>query len=167
MARTSLFAEGAIVALWIALAPPLLLSDRRLEFRPGAIVDVDITLIPADADNLSCGLDRRPFGTGCAFDGSGRPQPRPRRGTLVPCMTTERKPLVVPDLFEQPPLARRVAAARAGNHMQERFTARCRVEVLQQLSGVRTRYRASDPLGGPSEPWLVRPVGCTVLSDGH
>lgn len=167
MARPSLFAEGAIVVLWVLLAPALLLADRELEFRKGANTRVDVTLVPSDADNLSCALDGRPYGMGCGFDTSGRALPPAPQGTLVPCMTTERKPLLVPDLFEQPEVARRVATARAENRMQERFTAHCHVKVLHQLAGVRTRYRAVDPFGGPSELWLVKALSCTVRPDGR
>ena len=84
MARPSLFAEGAVVVLWALLAPALLLADRELEFRRGAITRVDVTLVPSDADNLSCALDGRPYGMGCGFDASGRPLPRaPQRSVRL------------------------------------------------------------------------------------
>ncbi|MCC6901715.1 MAG: hypothetical protein IT377_22280 [Polyangiaceae bacterium] len=155
-------ARWGALAIWLASAPLLALSGSSPSFHPGAIVDVDITLVASDQANLSCSWDRRAWGFACRFRDGGRvEQPD---GTLVPTVTSDRKTLLVPGLFTEAEVAARVARDSAlPPEAQPRFVVRCRVRVLEQVSGVRVRFAAAGELEPPSKQWLVAPVACQVL----
>ncbi|MBK7585100.1 MAG: hypothetical protein IPI67_33540 [Myxococcales bacterium] len=154
------------MALWAALSPLLLRAESRPDFSPGDITTVDVTLVADDARDLACGLDATAWGHGCAFDGSGRPRARGLGPPLVPCLTPDRRALLVPGLFEQSRIAERVArdaSAYGSRHTQARFTARCRVRVMGEVHGVRTRYVERDPFTPPGDAWVVAPLACDVV----
>lgn len=154
--RAGTLARWGAVVVWIALAPLLVSAGMQPELHRGAIVNVEITLLPSDAGQLSCSLDSRPAGYACAFSRDGRPAPPSPLGTLVPCLTVDRVELLVPDLFAQPAIAQRVASG------QGRFTARCRARVVERVFGVRTRYASGRDFGTPVNAWITAPVACTV-----
>lgn len=155
---------GAVV-VWLGLAPLLALSGTSPPFRAGEIVDVDITLVSADRGSLECSADRPLWGHTCKYRDSGRvEQPN---GTLVPCLTSDRRPLLVPGLFEQPAVAARVAQDDGVPlEMRRRFSARCRARVLERVSGVQVRFSPAAPFDEHSASWLVAPIACSVHESG-
>lgn len=156
-------ARWGAIAIWLATAPLLAFSGRSPSFHPGAIVDVDISLVSSDAQDLSCSWDRSAGGHACGYRDGGRTvQPH---GTLIPTVTADRKTLLVPGLFREPEVAARVAGdVGLARDAQQRFVVRCRVRVLEQLSGVQVRFAAGAAFEPPSKQWLVAPIACRVLS---
>lgn len=155
-------ARWGALAIWLATAPLLAFSGSSPSFHPGAIVDVDISLVSSDAQDLSCSWDRSAWGHTCGHRDGGRTVQA--HGTLVPTVTADRKTLVVPGLFREPQVAARIAAdAGRERDAQQRFVVRCRVRVLQQLNGVQVRFAAGAAFEPPSKQWLVAPLACQVL----
>lgn len=162
MSATS--ARWGIVALWLGLAPLLVGSGMRPELHAGAITELDIGLTTSDVRALACTFDEEPRGYACRYrDAGAREVPR-ERGTLVPCLTVDRKDLLVPDLFEEPAIRARLESDRAQG-VDARFVARCRVRVLERIQGARARFLPVGNFSGPLSSWLVVPIGCTVHSD--
>ena len=77
---------------------------------------------------------------------------------LQPVMTERRMQYLVPGLFQQASVAQYVSS----NAENARFTASCRLRLLQILPSYKARFRRSGPwdMGGPS--WIVEPVDCKV-----
>jgi hypothetical protein len=138
----------------------------RRDFHLGAVTEVVITLVSSDANDLACSLPRRPWGFACRE--GVEPAPARAESTLTPCVTVERRDLLVPGLFADPTIAARVAADEAASlprEARQRFLARCRVRVLERVSDVRTRFLAGEALSPPRPAWLVWPLACTVHPD--
>jgi hypothetical protein len=157
-------ARWGAVALWLGLAPLLVLSGSSPPFHVGAIAEVEITLVSSDRGALACTSDRPLWGHACKYREGGRVvQPK---GTMVPCMTSDRRPLLVPGLFEQPAVAARVARDE-GVPLEKRgrFLARCRVRVLEQVTGVQVRFSPAAPFVEGPKSWLVSPIACSVHED--
>lgn len=159
----SIAARWVTVALWLALAPLLISVGMRRGFREGAITEVDITLVAADAQGLACSLEEKPWGYACEYRAGGRE--RQPDGTLVPALTLDRLDLLVPELFAQAAVRDVVANNTARGALQERFVAKCRVRVLQRVRGVQRRFSATAAFEAPSSAWLVWPLGCTAHPD--
>ena len=163
---SSTVAQWATVLLWLGLAPFLFCSGTTGEFHAGAVVDVDITLVSSDVHGLACSLDDAPWGYACKYRSGGSvEQPS---GALIPCLTVDRRDLLVPNLFAVPAIADRVAADEVvglPREARERFIASCRVRVLARVRGVRRRVAAGGEFEPPMSSWLVSPMACTVRPD--
>ncbi len=163
---SSTLARWGAIALWIGLAPFLFCSGTTREFHAGAFANVEITLVSSDVHDLACSLDGEPWGYACKYRSAGRAE-QPG-GTLVPCVTLDRRDLLVPNLFAEPTIAERVAVDEARGvprELRQRFIASCRVRVLDRVQGVRPRFATGGEFAAPLTSWLVSPVGCTVRPD--
>lgn len=164
---TSFVAESALVAVGLSLAGLLLSTDRQPPLRPEASTNVAITLVSSDATNLDCSLDQPAFGYQCAYDAYGKPRRDRGRGVIVPCVTLHGELLLVPDLFREPAVARRVDAdRRLPVSARKRFTVDCHVRVVGDVPNVRVRFKRTARFGQPRSAWLVVPAHCSVAAHG-
>jgi hypothetical protein len=149
-------------ALWrwrgaVPIRPPL---------SAGLTIEVPITLVAADRDDLACALPRDVAGMSCAFSGPDEPRAITDRAQLLaPYMTLDRELFIVAGLFEQPTVRARAQTELALSRprdAQSRFTAHCALELVEQVDGVRLRWRAQDRFGDPTAAWVARARNCRV-----
>lgn len=156
--------EWATLVVWLGIAAALWGTDRQPLMRVGATVDVDTSLVAADATDAWCGSDRAYAGYFCPLMASGAPRAAAAPDSLFPCMTPERQLVLVPGLHQQPAIARRegeeLSVPRAE---QKRFRVRCRGRIVGRANDVRVRWLASARLGPPESAWVIAPWTCLLM----
>lgn len=137
---------------------------------PGTVIEVPLTLVTADKHALTCALNRPVGRYRCAFSApdAAWPTPPSPADTLTQYLTTERRLLLIPGLFEQPALRARYESERPqGRRLSElhRFTATCRVRLLEKVQWVHTRWAKRGKWDRSEGAWVVEPLGCTTQED--
>jgi hypothetical protein len=151
--------EWAVVVAGLSCAVPLWRA-RDPGASPGDVVEEPITLVPEDRDKLACMLDHPISGYSCAYRAPGEPTdpPPPAKNVIVPCMTIERTLYLVAGLFEDPAVSRRVSSG----YGYRRFTARCKLRLVELVTGYELRFANDAPWGREGPAWLVEPVSCVT-----
>jgi hypothetical protein len=151
-------AEWALVLAAFALSVPLWLVKSSLG--PGVVVEEPITLVPEDRGALAC-MRQRPVGRyACEYrtdDGGRAPSVRPA-DVIAPYLTTERVLYLIPGLFEEPAVSAFVSRHIAG----ARFTARCKLRLLERVDDYEIRFRSDTPWGKGQPAWVAEPVSCVT-----
>lgn len=160
---------AAAGALAIFLVGAELLPTRTGGIRgigAGKTVDVDITLVTADANDLACAADFELGGARCAFDREGNPwKEEPSGGLLAPYMTTNRTLLLIADLFHEPAIARRLEEEPPDAKPRDaltRFTASCKLHAESKAKDFYVRWTPSASWGHRKEAWVGRVSDCTI-----
>jgi hypothetical protein len=139
---------------------------RRPPLAPGVEIEAPITLVASDRDDLACSIEREVNGLHCAFAAPERSRSSGDRRLLVaPYLTLDRELYLIAGLFEQPAVRARAERDRAlttNRDAQPRFTAHCRLELVELVRDVRTRWSPSGPWSPPSEAWVARPSNCRI-----
>jgi hypothetical protein len=159
-----------MVGVGLLVAAALWRTRGAIQIRPqlteGLAIDVPITLVAADRDDLACALPQEVAGMHCGFSGPDQPWPTTDRAQLLaPYMTLDRELFVVAGLFEQPAIRDRAQADLAlprPRDAQPRFTAHCTLELVEQVQGLQLRWRAQDRFGAPTAVWVARARNCRV-----
>ncbi len=149
---------------WLLVGATLLLGAVLFEVRggsphPGDLVDAPISLVPNDRFALECSLPLPVGRYRCAYtDGVTPSTPPPTDADrLAPYVTTARGLFLVPGLFQVPSV--RLFAARVPP--TQRFVARCKLRLVQQVPGAATRFRPTDGWGKETAPvWVAEPASC-------
>lgn len=132
----------------------------------GKTVPVDITLVTADVHDLACAADFSVDGARCAFDRSGQPwKDAPTGGLLAPYMTVNNVLLLVPDLFSEPAIARRLAQEPSEGKPRNtlrRFTASCQFHAIQKGKDFYVRWMPTAAWSHRKEAWVGRISGCEI-----
>ena len=124
----------------------------------GSVIKAELTLVPFDAGQLACASNRQFETFRCAFGADGKPGPLTDR-PVVPAVTVTRELFFVAGLFQDPTLAEYVRTHR--NKPQERFTATCRIRLIEHVDDVLVRFRG--PAFAPAEPgWVADVQSCRV-----
>jgi hypothetical protein len=76
-------------------------------------------------------------------------------------MTTERALYLVPGLFEQPAVATYVSRHVEG----ARFTARCKLRLVEMVDDYELRFRRDSPWGKGQPAWVAEPVSCVATRE--
>jgi len=155
----AIFLIGA--ELWPARTAP---SIRGIG--EGKTVPVDITLVTADVHDLACAADFTVDGARCAFSRNGQPwKDAPTGGLLAPYMTVNNVLLLVPDLFSEPAIARRLAEeppeGKARNTLR-RFTASCQLHAIRKVKDFYVRWTPTAAWSHRDEAWVGRISDCTI-----
>jgi hypothetical protein len=155
-------AEWALVLAAFALAVPLWRLKSHSLGR-GDVVEEPITLVPEDNGKLACKRDRPVGRYVCAY---GTMDHRRDVGgdaghVIAPYMTTERALYLIPGLFEQPEVAAFVSRRVEGT----RFTARCKLRLVEVVSDYELRFRDDTPWGKGQPAWVAEPLSCTVANN--
>lgn len=145
---------AAIAGLWIWTS----LASAGGAWKVGDMVDVEITLVGADAQNLACASTEQVGGSSCAFEQEDRPKAGGRPPSdptlLMPYTTTDRRELLASGLWQQPALQ--------GQLPQDRFSVRCKFKVEGHLPAVKVRWSTAGPWHEAKAPWPAGPVSeCT------
>jgi hypothetical protein len=155
-------AEWALVLTAFALSIPLWLAKNRSVGR-GDVVEEPITLVPEDRDRLACLRERSVGRYSCEFRtrDQGRAMNSSKADVLAPYLTTERALYLVPGLFEQPAVATYVSRHVEG----ARFTARCKLRLVEMVNDYEIRFRSDSPWGRGQPAWVAEPVSCTAARE--
>lgn len=137
----------------------------------GKTVPVEITLVTADAEDLACAADFTAGDARCAFDREGRPWTvGGPSGLLAPYMTTDGVLLLVPDLFAEPAIARRLEEEPPDGKARDslrRFTAACKLRALEEVKDFYVRWTPNSGWGHRSEAWVGRVSDCEIREKGR
>ena len=77
---------------------------------------------------------------------------------IAPYMTTERTLYLIPGLFEQPEVLSYVSRHVEG----ARFTARCKLRLVERVDDYELRFRSDSPWGKGQPAWVAEPVSCVA-----
>ncbi len=124
----------------------------------GGMVKAEFTLVPIDASKLSCASDRV-YGTHrCAHAADGRRLPSIDR-PIVPVVTVGRELFFAAGLFQDPALVEYLQGP--GRRSQKRFTATCRVRLVEQAADLQVRFR-DEPFNRADPAWVADVLSCRV-----
>ncbi len=138
--------------------------------KAGTVLDVSITLVTADVSDLACASDAEVDGARCAFDSSGAvrdgvpAQPGTDPAVLAPYMTTDNVLFLVPGLFAEPAVAKRLAAEppKGSRESLERFEASCRLKLVGKVDELAVRWEPGQSFSPRTAEWVGRVSGCTI-----
>jgi hypothetical protein len=144
----------------VVLAVPLFLSRGGGFHFAGRSVVASLAVAPSDRHALACALDRPIGQRRCAYrsDTGAAPAVEPR-DLIQPFVTSEGETLLVAGFFEMPPIATRLVR----QYSNARFTARCKLRLVEQVKDVRVRLHPAEPWSSPDEPlWMAEPESCRI-----
>jgi hypothetical protein len=131
----------------------------------GRSIPVSLTLVTADASDLACASSDEVAGSRCAFDKDGKPwDGAGEKPTLAPYMTVDNVLFLIPDLWKEPALAKRLAddPPNVSRDKQRRFTANCTLTAAEKAKGFYVRWVPTMDWSHNAEAWVGRLSGCTI-----
>ena len=157
--------QWLLVIAALALAP-ILFSVRGSALGPGSVIEVPLSLVTADKQDLSCAFAAEVAGYRCGFVRPFVPGPVDAgKPPLQPFVSLERQMFLIPGLFAEPNLSRRYVAELPAGVPRERlrrFTARCRLELLRGVAGAFVRFGPDAPWGMAPPLYVARVLSCRV-----
>ncbi len=157
----------AIFLIFTELAPNVGRPAAPSSFAVGKSVPVRITLLTADAFDLACAGDTPVGEARCAFVKDGQPSPVASAGVgvLAPYMTVDNVLLLIPDLFAEPALAKRLADEMPEGKSREsltRFNASCQLQIDQKVEDFFVRWTPTSAWSPRKEAWSGRVSDCKL-----
>ncbi|MBN1607257.1 MAG: hypothetical protein JW940_11535 [Polyangiaceae bacterium] len=138
-----------IAAVAVALVASVALTHRREKSeRSGEVLDADITLVTADRKDLDCVSSEDVDGYACGYSDEKTARKLDESKKLRPYMTLDRQMYLIPGLFLEPAIAARYQTEPPDNKPREqlrRFTAKCKVTIVDDIDNVRVRWTPSGP----------------------
>lgn len=140
----------------------------------GKSINVVITLVTADVRDLACASNQEGAGARCLFDSYGRRREDVPAGpagasptVLAPYMTTDNHLFLIPGLFAEPAIARRLAAEPPGDDREklDRFNATCKFEPTGRVDELAVRWEPTAEFGPRQEgAWVGTLSGCSLTN---
>ncbi|MDW8251754.1 MAG: hypothetical protein RMJ98_20860 [Myxococcales bacterium] len=140
----------------------------------GQVIDAAITLISADAHRLACASDTKVGDAHCAFGADlkpwqskeGDPPTRPEN-EIAPYMTVDNVLFLIPGLFTQPVLKKRLEDEPPGKYTRDelesrRFTVTCKLKLEQKFEKFKVRWDVGQPWGDRSDAWFGTVSDCKM-----
>lgn len=162
--KTILWTAGALVVflLLTSIFPGIGRDATASKLEKGKEIDAAITLITADAVDLACAAEGPVAGSRCGYDSDGRPVPADLP-VLAPYMTVDNVLFLVPDLWKEPALARRLAEdPPRERERSKRFTARCRMKLVEKASNFSVRWARDADWGFQKDAWVGTISRCKI-----
>ena len=131
----------------------------------GKSIPVSLTLVTADANDLACASSDEVAGARCAFDKDGKPwDGAGAKPTLAPYMTVDNVLFLIPDLWNEPALAKKLAddPPNIPRDRQKRFTANCKLTAAEKASSFYVRWMPTADWQHNGEAWVGRLSDCTI-----
>lgn len=167
--RLVILAAAVALGIFLVFTELMPSAERRAptNFAAGKTVPVRITLVTADAADLACASDDAVGAARCAFTKDGRPTDAARSGVgvLAPYMTVDNALLLIPDLWSEPALARRLSEDAPEGKPRDslkRFSAACQLTVDRKVEGFFVRWLPSSDWSPRGEAWSGRVSDCKV-----
>ena len=155
------------IMLALAVASGLMLYRARGSWGPlhaGQEIDMAITLVTADREDLACASRDLVAGYGCAFRDETERRGEPVNGILAPGVNVDQKLFFVSSLFDRPAVSQRYERERPEGKQRKtlkRFEAQCGFRALGELTA-KTRWQRYGPWDAPVKAWVLVPLRCTV-----
>jgi hypothetical protein len=172
MSGVYLFATTSSMA--IARAKPDTITPPPEKLKVGDVIDAGLTLVTADAFGLSCASDTKtPGNAHCGFNAQTTPwkaendaQGKPEN-IIAPYMTVDNVLFLIPGLFTQPVLKKRLEdeppAKFTKEQMEERrFTVTCKLKVEQKFEKFKVRWANGQPWGDRDDAWVGSVSDCKM-----
>lgn len=131
----------------------------------GKSIPVSLTLVTGDSRDLACASSDEVAGARCAFDKDGNPWGEAGgKPTLAPYMTVDNVLFLIPDLWKEPALAKRLAEDPPDipREKQRRFTASCTLTAAERAKGFYVRWVPTMDWSHTPEAWVGRLSACTI-----
>jgi hypothetical protein len=162
----------ALYANWDYANGPKRATPQR-DLKVGQDIDVSITLVSTDAKALSCWSAAEMNGRHCEYESptqrwskassSGRP---PGQDILAPYKTTDDLLLLVPGLFLEPALAKRLTIDPPDFGREHiRFVANCKMHLEGEMENFGVRWAQQGQFQQQQKAFFGPVSGCT-LSEG-
>jgi len=143
-------------------AAPAREAPPPASWKEGEQVDVELTVLPEDKENLACASTLDVAGRHCGFENATTPWSKPSEaGTdddkhlLKPYATTGRERLLAAGLWSEPALA--------ANLPPKRFSVKCKYTIEGRVKGPNIRWGKSGPWKQMGNDWFAGVLsGCTV-----
>lgn len=129
-------------------------------WKPGQTVDVEITLVKQDRDELTCASPNEIKGRRCAQERANKPWATPGDGDdknlLKPYTTTQGAELLAAGLWTEPSMSSNLPAVR--------FSVKCKFTVEGIVKQPAIRWGSDKPFHDSPADWPAGSVsGCTVI----
>lgn len=149
-----------------AITPP--------ELTQGKVIDAAITLVTADALRLACASDQKVGDAHCAFGADGKAWVRKEGDApdqpsqiISPYMTVDNVLFLIPGLFTQPVLKKRLDDEPPGKFSkdeleQRRFTVTCKMKLEQPIEKFKVRWDTNQPWADRDKAWVGTVSDCRM-----
>lgn len=152
-------------------AKPIVITPTELQ--QGSVIDAAITLISADAFALACATDAQVGQFSCGFNSEGKPYKRADgealkpENIIAPYMTVDNVLFLIPGLFTQPVLKKRLEDEPPGKYSREelenrRFTVTCKLKLEQKVEKFKVRWQPNQGWGDRDSAWLGTVSDCKM-----
>ena len=123
-----------------------------------------ITLVTSDRTDLDCVSRKGIQGYNCGFSTEIISWQGDEQNKLKPYYTVDRHLYLIPGLFLDPAVAKRLQAEPPNKPREQlkRFTARCQIKVIGKLTGVRTRWLVNTAWSNPEDIDVATASDCKV-----
>jgi hypothetical protein len=151
----------------VAVGAAAVAFNFRGRYGKGTMLDVPITLVTSDREDLGCSF-RETFGRyRCENKSNGEKWPNPPAPSerLAPYYSEDRRLFLIPGLFEQPALAERYRRDDPTGRPRDalrRFSVRCKLRLLLKTEGFEVRWLHDDAWHSSSPAWVAEASQCTV-----
>lgn len=138
----------------------VLFRSRGALPKPGATVEVVITLTPDDRTALDCALAEPIDELRCAYSHPGEgwvPTPAPR-DILTPVVTTDHVLYLAGGIFEEPVIRTRLERMVSGG----RLTARCQLQLATEVPSFQVRFGDGTWRPEARPAWAARVRSCRL-----
>lgn len=143
------------------------------EIVQGKVIDAAITLITADAHGLSCATDQKVGDYHCGFGADTKPWPKKEgeadkpEHVMSPYMTVDNVLFLIPGLFTQPVLKKRLEDEPPSKFSREelenrRFTVTCKLKPEQKLEKFKVRWAPTQSWGDKESAWVGSVTDCKM-----
>lgn len=135
-------------------------APGKAPFNVGQSVDVQVTLVAADQENLSCAAAGEVAGKHCAFEAKDKPWSKgdDPKTVLQPFTTTDKRTLLATGMFSEPPLNDKTKLPA------DRFSVKCKFNVEGKLGKTQVRWNKTANWRNVNEELPVGTLtGCTVV----
>lgn len=128
------------------------------KWRPGQVVDMELTVVKEDAQNLACASPTEIEGRRCEFANKSDKNPaQPDEKTLRPYTATDGTQILAAGLWSQPALA-------PGKLPAERFTVKCKYKVEGTVKNPAVRWNPASAFADRGVDWFAGIVSdCKVI----
>lgn len=145
-----------------------------VELKKDLVIDAAITLISADAGRLACASDIEAGEAHCAFGGDTKPWAAKEgksagkpEDVVAPYMTVDNVLFLIPGLFTQPVLKKRLDDEPPGKFTKEelenrRFTVTCKLKLEQKFENFKVRWDVGQSWGDRKDAWFGRVSDCKM-----
>lgn len=143
------------------------------DLAPGKTIDAAITLITADAVRLGCASDQKLGAAHCAYGADTKPFALPEgekvapEQVIVPYMTVDNVLVLIPGLFTQPVLKKRLDDEPPGKYTGDeaenrRFTVTCKLKIEQKFEKFKVRWDTKQSWGDRDQAWAGTVSECKM-----